>query len=34
MGISIQFWCELLTEIRRTLFDAAWRVHLDDADIW
>lgn len=31
--VSIEYWCRLLSEIRRLLPDAAWRVHVDDADI-
>lgn len=31
--VSIQYWCRLLSEIRRVIPDAEWRVHVDDADI-
>jgi hypothetical protein len=31
---AIQYWCRLLTEIRRIIPDADWRVHIDDHDIW
>lgn len=31
--VSIEYWCRLLTEIRRLIPDAAWRVHIDDHDI-
>src|SRR5262245_60051563 len=31
---AIQYWCELLSCIRRIVPDAAWRVHIDDLEIW
>ena len=30
---AVQFWCRLLSEVRRIIPDAVWRVHVDDADI-
>ena len=32
--MTIQHWCRLLTEIRRLVPDAIWRVHVDDSDIY
>lgn len=32
--IAIQFWCQLLTDVRLLLPDAEWTVHIDDYDIW
>ena len=29
----LQHWCELLSEVRRVVRGAEWRVHLDDYDI-
>ncbi len=31
--VSIEYWCRLLSEVRRVIPDAVWRVHVDDADI-
>ncbi len=31
---AIQFWCELLTEVRRLLPDAAWVAHIDDRELY
>jgi hypothetical protein len=31
--VSIEYWCWLLSEIRRVIPDAEWRVHIDDYDI-
>lgn len=31
--VSIEYWCRLLSEIRRVIPDAVWRVHVDDHDI-
>jgi hypothetical protein len=31
--VSIEYWCRPLTEIRRLMPDADWRVHIDDHDI-
>lgn len=31
--IGLQHWCQLLTEIRRSLPGAVWHVHLDDHEI-
>lgn len=33
MWASVQYWCRLLSEIRRVIADAEWRVHVDDHDI-
>lgn len=30
---SLQYWCQLLSEIRRVLSNAAWTVHVDDYPI-
>jgi hypothetical protein len=30
---SIQYWCRLLSEVRRVVPGATWRVHVDDHDI-
>ena len=30
---ALQYWLELLSELRRVLPDAAWHVHLDDWDV-
>lgn len=30
---GLQHWCQLLSEIRRSLAGASWRVHVDDHDI-
>ena len=29
----LQRWCKLLSEVRRVVHDAEWRVHVDDHDI-
>jgi hypothetical protein len=31
--IGVQHWCEALSELRRAIADAEWRVHVDDHDI-
>jgi hypothetical protein len=33
MWAAVQYWCRLLSEVRRVLPDATWRVHIDDRDI-
>lgn len=33
LWLGLQHWCRLLSEIRRALPDASWRVHVDDHDI-
>ena len=33
MGRSIQYWCQLLSQVRRILPDAEWSVHVDDIHI-
>lgn len=30
---AVQYWCRLLSEVRRTVPGAAWHVHVDDHDI-
>jgi hypothetical protein len=30
---AIQYWCQLLSEVRRVVPGATWRVHVDDHDI-
>jgi hypothetical protein len=30
---AIQYWCECLSEIRRIVPDATWRVHIDDQEL-
>jgi hypothetical protein len=30
---AIQYWCRLLSEVRRVVPGATWRVHVDDHDI-
>jgi hypothetical protein len=30
---AIQYWCRLLSEVRRVVPGAGWRVHIDDHDI-
>jgi hypothetical protein len=30
---AVQYWCRLLSEVRRVLPDASWRVHIDDHHI-
>jgi hypothetical protein len=30
---ALQYWCRLLTEVRRVLPGATWHVHVDDRDI-
>jgi hypothetical protein len=30
---ALQYWCQLLSEIRRELPDSIWAVHIDDHDI-
>jgi hypothetical protein len=30
---SIQYWCRLLSEVRRIVPEATWYVHVDDHDI-
>ncbi len=30
---ALQYWCRLVTEVRRVLPDAKWAVHVDDHDI-
>ncbi|HTU16416.1 MAG TPA: hypothetical protein VMG10_00010 [Gemmataceae bacterium] len=32
--VAVQFWCQLLTEVRQLLSDAEWAVQIDDHDIW
>jgi hypothetical protein len=32
--LAVQFWCQLLSEIRRLLPDAEWAVHIDGDDLW
>jgi len=31
--LSLQHWCKALSELRRAIPDADWRVHVDDHDI-
>jgi hypothetical protein len=31
--VANQYWCQLLSEVRRVLYDADWRVHIDDLAI-
>ena len=33
MWSSVQYWCRLLSEVRRMLPDSTWHVHIDDHDI-
>jgi hypothetical protein len=32
-GAAIEYWCQLLSEVRRVVPRATWRVHVDDHDI-
>jgi hypothetical protein len=32
-GAAIRYWCRLLSEVRRVVSGATWRVHIDDHDI-
>src|SRR5262249_4299985 len=32
-GAAIEYWCRLLSEVRRVVPRATWRVHVDDHDI-
>ena len=31
--LAIQYWCKLLSEIRRVLPDANWNIHIDNCNI-
>lgn len=33
MWMAVQYWCRLLSEVRRVVHGAAWHVHVDDRDI-
>jgi hypothetical protein len=33
MWVAVQYLCEVLSEVRRVLYDAEWHVHVDDYDI-
>jgi len=33
MWAAVQYWCRLLSEVRRALPGTDWRVHVDDHDI-
>jgi hypothetical protein len=33
MWAAVQYWCRLLSEVRRVLPGADWRVHVDDHNI-
>ena len=33
MWAAVQYWCRLLSELRRAVPGASWRVHVDDHDI-
>jgi hypothetical protein len=30
---AVQYWCRLLSELRRVMPNTSWRVHVDDHDI-
>lgn len=31
--LAIKYWCKLLSELRQVLFNAEWRVHIEDIHI-
>ncbi len=33
MWAAIEYWCELLSEVRQLLPNTTWRVHVDDREI-